>query len=252
MKTNQAPRLRPLLIVFVLLSFLFLSVFSWQDQRVSEYVLEEGKRTETAGIIIDSGRSGPIIYVVAGVHGNEPAGRLAAESLKELKLKRGKLYLLPAANRLACEEETRTVPSLGDLNRSFPGKNPGSDVRELAYAISSHIEAADADFILDLHESKNYRAGEVYAIGKSLIYTHPDTVELGEALVQHLNEREKETNPYVYFFDSKEGTLNHEVTNGLDRPAITFETDVEQALENRVADHKKVVLETLRYYGMIN
>jgi len=234
--------LRALLLIVIVLFLVY------PKQRTTEFTLCEGEKTATKGLVIQSVIKGPTVYVIAGIHGNEPAGIEALKRLQNIKLKKGTLVILPEANQLAVTNKSRTIPSLGDLNRAFPGREKGMAVEELAYEIQESISFYKPDIVLDLHESKNYKSGDVYAIGHSMIYTHFSLIDMVGELLLFLNDDQEE--PYVYFFDEKEGTLNTTLSQG-DIPTITFETDVEKAFEDRVSDQLKVIYFVLDAYELI-
>lgn len=235
-----------LILRLILLVFIVLFIF-YPKQRITQFIICEGEKTETNGIVIKSILNGPTVYIIAGIHGNEPAGIEALKRIQNIKIKKGTLILLPEGNSLSVKEKSRTIPSLGDLNRTFPGKEKGMDVEELAYEIFENINIYRPDIVLDLHESKNYNSGEIYAVGHSVIYVHFSLMRLVEELVLFLNEEEE---PYIYFFDEKEGTLNTALSQE-DIPVITFETDVEQSFEKRVIDHLKLIYFVLDAYELI-
>ena len=70
---------------------------------------------------MDSGKEGPTIFLLAGTHGNEPAGFKGAEQLLErLEPKTGRIILVPHANQQAIELNQRTASDGVDMNRSYP------------------------------------------------------------------------------------------------------------------------------------
>lgn len=85
-----------------------------------------GTTWETPWRIVDSGQDGPTVLIVGGMHGNEPAGRWAAEQIQHWPIARGKLVVLPQVNRLGLAADSRWAPDyrndrkLRDLNRNFP------------------------------------------------------------------------------------------------------------------------------------
>lgn len=214
----------------------------------------EGRPAETEGYILDSGRPGPEIYLVAGIHGNEHAGVLAAETLRAITLKKGRLVILPRANRPAVERNSRALPSCGDLNRAFPGRKPGLKIQELAYAIYSHIASREPDIVLDLHESEDHRTGAIYALGNTLIFSHHGLPELAAGAVTSLNQKQKrkQGRAFVYLIEALSGTLNAAVTENLNIPVITCEADSGRSLEERVETHLDFVRYVLNYYDMLD
>lgn len=108
----------------------------------------------------DTGRPGPRLIVLGGVHGDEPCGTVALDRLSAeldagvVTLARGALTLVPRANPLACERGTRAGER--NLNRSFVPlpqalwTTPEDGVTAvLAGLISRH------DVLLDLHSASS-------------------------------------------------------------------------------------------------
>lgn len=90
-----------LLCMGVVVYFLFL-----RPAPVSHttFFLAEGLASQTECHIMDSGKAGPTIFLLAGTHGNEPAGFKGAEQLLErLEPKTGRIILVPHANQQAIE-----------------------------------------------------------------------------------------------------------------------------------------------------
>ncbi|MDR3673607.1 MAG: succinylglutamate desuccinylase/aspartoacylase family protein [Holophaga sp.] len=103
-------------------------------------------------MVLDSGRPGPRVLVVGGIHGNEPSGALAAAVLAQGRRPvRGRLTVLAEANPEALQAGERSAhrPGAQDLNRVFPGGAAGPDARRAAEVFAL---ARDADLVLDLHE----------------------------------------------------------------------------------------------------
>jgi N-alpha-acetyl-L-2,4-diaminobutyrate deacetylase len=99
-------------------------------------------------------RSGPLVLVTAGVHGDEYEGPLAigqfADTLSPKDVS-GTVYLVPVANPFAFGAGTR-VSSVDGLNlaRVFPGKEDGLPTERLAHFLF-HEFASKADYLIDLH-----------------------------------------------------------------------------------------------------
>ncbi len=64
------------------------------------YFLLEGTSLETEVCEIRGKDEGLAVYVVAGIHGDETAGILAAERLKRSRIERGTLYISKHGQRL--------------------------------------------------------------------------------------------------------------------------------------------------------
>ncbi|MDA0301945.1 MAG: succinylglutamate desuccinylase/aspartoacylase family protein, partial [Chloroflexi bacterium] len=105
------------------------------------------------GIEINSGKAGPRIMVLGGVHGNEPGGWLAAESIADWQVERGSLLVLPRLNWRAASAMVRTFPELGDLNRFYPGLADGLPMQRMANAVVEVGREFEPELLFDLHES---------------------------------------------------------------------------------------------------
>ncbi|HYT10126.1 MAG TPA: M14 family metallopeptidase [Mycobacteriales bacterium] len=102
-----------------------------------------------------SGRDGPTVVVLGGVHGDEPEGVLAAGRLcagpLPLPLRRGMLRVVPVCNEEAVAASSRVTPTDGgNLARSFPGDPAGALTDRLAAVLTKQV-LADADLLIDLH-----------------------------------------------------------------------------------------------------
>lgn len=108
-----------------------------------------------------AGEPGSIVGVSAAIHGDEPISveivrRLAAYLDQPGLELRGTVRLLPVANPLAYEANTRHTP--GDqlnLNRSFPGDADGWLTEQLAAKIASTF-LVGLDAYVDLHAGGAY------------------------------------------------------------------------------------------------
>ncbi|MFA7248307.1 MAG: succinylglutamate desuccinylase/aspartoacylase family protein [Dehalococcoidia bacterium] len=128
------------------------------------------------GIAIHSGRPGPRIMVLGGVHGNEPGGWLAAEGIADWQVERGSLLVVPRVNWRSDAVMERTLPELGDLNRLYPGNPDGLPMARMAAAIIDLGREFQPELLYDLHESWVFYAergassgtafiGQTFAIG---------------------------------------------------------------------------------------
>ena len=84
------------------------------------FPLQAGTRWETSGCIVTSRLEGPAVLVLGGVHGNEPAGALAAAQLCSETLAKGTLVVVPRVNPLGLNQAVRFLPEIGDMNRVYP------------------------------------------------------------------------------------------------------------------------------------
>jgi predicted deacylase len=97
---------------------------------------------------------GPTVGICAAIHGNEPTGTEIileiARLFKECEF-RGRLILLPVANPLAFEANSRNTP-LDDvnMNRVFPGNPGGWFTDHLAQVVTDEF-LTKIDVLIDLH-----------------------------------------------------------------------------------------------------
>jgi predicted deacylase len=115
----------------------------------------DGHHLSVSVVRISSGKPGPVLVVIAAMHGTEYAsvaalGRLIQETQPEDVS--GSLVLVPIANQLAFETRTMYVcpPDGKNLNRVFPGRADGTYAEVLADLLWRNI-ASGASCILDVH-----------------------------------------------------------------------------------------------------
>jgi hypothetical protein len=121
---------------------------------VERFRLMPDTQWETPGVAIHSGKQGPRVLVLGGVHGNEPGGWLAAEQIAEWVPIAGSLIVVPRANRLSTHSMVRTGDGFGDLNRSYPGNaNSPVPMSRMAAEIVQMANYYRAHWLFDLHES---------------------------------------------------------------------------------------------------
>ena len=98
------------------------------------------------------GGGGPVVAIVAGLHGNELNGihavNLLANSLRAQR-PRGTVHLLPLVNTFGADEARKRWPfDDADINRAFPGDPSGTAVQRIAAAL---LDATEADICVDVH-----------------------------------------------------------------------------------------------------
>lgn len=98
------------------------------------------------------GKGSPEYTVVGSIHGDEPAGKNAIETVLEESLEFKKTVQFIIANEKALEKDLRFTDC--DLNRVFPG-DPESDEYEKRLA-SEIMEKVKGTKVLDLHTTHSY------------------------------------------------------------------------------------------------
>ena len=153
----------------------------------------EGTPYATRLAIRHSGVAGPAVLVLGGVHGNEPGGWMAAETILDWEPSAGSLLVVPRANALAIPAFVRTTEDLGDLNRLYPG-DPASTfpMERMAAAILGVAREFAVDLLLDMHESWAFYVDApgtgTAALGQTMTPgVGPRQGELGSAIAGAIN-----------------------------------------------------------------
>ena len=124
-------------------------------------------------VSFNSGREGPHLLIIAGIHGDEYEPVLAVQRLidvfsDDLKPEKGKVTLVSIVNTPAYERDSRTASDGKDLARTCPGRKDGSETEQIAWEISQLIRSVD--FLIDMHTG-----GKIYEIYPLAGYMlHPD------------------------------------------------------------------------------
>lgn len=112
-------------------------------------------------VVVQRGpQEGPVLLLLAGVHGDEINGieavRLVMDELKVRPLERGTLIAIPILNVFGFLAMKRELPDGRDLNRFFPGSANGSLASRLAHALVTEVLPA-VDVTIDLHSGADQR-----------------------------------------------------------------------------------------------
>jgi hypothetical protein len=250
-------------------------------------LLMTGTEQETPLHIFGSGKEGPIMAILGGVHGNEPGGWLAAEQIREaLRPEIGALIVVPRANTLAVQQFVRTTDELGDLNRLYPGDPDGQPMARMAYEITETLREFHTTHALDLHESwafyrdRTETQGGTAFLGQTVSSSTAAGLTLGRSIVAEVNGRIlspleemtlREWPPAGFVFptatpggpptstpiagDDSLVRRRSRSSLGLSTHipgliALLVEMGQQQAIERRVALHVDIVQEAMRQVGM--
>lgn len=215
-----------------------------------EYRFLEGTELETAVTVITGKKAGAAIYVVAGLHGDERAGWIAADRLRNISLEAGTLYVVSPANRYGAEQDKRLTKEERDLNRNFPGDPKGCDAERIAAAVYEDINEKAPVLVLDLHEARP-EEGEQDALGNSLICQSLDGIsDMVLELMEESGRGVVGSSPLTLYGSPPMGSINRVVTQELQIPVITVETFREEELEQRIENHLEIVGFILEFYGL--
>lgn len=203
---------------------------------------------------IDSYEPGPIILMVGGTHGNEPAGKLALKKLidSNIKLKKGTLIIIPEANKSGSYFNTRWLLHNfihSDLNRNYTDNGK----EEISKKIIENVNKSD--FIVDFHEGWGYRLENPESMGSTLSYTTDKSKIIAQDIIKELNKTIKQ--------DYKKFTINEEEDNLLtlrnysnrkNKDYILVETTGQndiQKIETRVNQDMIIINNILSSFNMI-
>jgi hypothetical protein len=104
-------------------------------------------------IIERSFNPGPVVLLLAGIHGDETNGVGIIREVINLEInkpKNGTIICIPVFNIFGYLIQTREFPDGRDLNRMFPGTLNGSLASQFAYQFTKEI-APFVDYVIDFH-----------------------------------------------------------------------------------------------------
>jgi predicted deacylase len=130
-----------------------------KEQMYLTFSAEEVTKVEIPLHIIKGVDSGPVLLILAAVHGDEYEGVQTVIELGRMLSPediRGTLLMVPIANPFAYNAADRFTPEDGcNLAREFPGKRDGTLTQRLAWHLGSSL-IEKADFLLDMHSGGTY------------------------------------------------------------------------------------------------
>ncbi|MCW2279359.1 M99 family carboxypeptidase catalytic domain-containing protein [Heliophilum fasciatum] len=216
---------------------------------VSTKVLGQGTSWKTTLYVIKADKPGPTVWISGGIHGNEPAGYKTALEVKDWKIDKGTLIVLPEANKVGIVRNRRDS-GFGDLNRDFPMKKGESADNALAKAIWKEYQNHNPAYLLDLHEGIAYHVQNKNSVGQSIIYYPTGTMSTyATNLVSMLNK--------TTLYSKRFSTLRYPILGSLARAAgiygskaAIFETCSKDALSVRLKNQRTAVTRFLNHAGM--
>jgi predicted deacylase len=241
----------------------------WQKDSLIYGYLMKDTEFQTPIFHFKSDQNGPVVLILGGTHGNEPAGFEAAHRLlkqfSKSSIKKGQVFIIPEANKLADYNKKRRIPvpkgvdiEFGNLNRCYPGNPDGLPMEKAAYEITQLIKDQKVNLLLDLHESpvfhleKKNKTSEYHGLGQTLIYTPNEKAAwLGMVVLDFLNSQIPPGNKQ---FSMIENPIKHSAawSAGVNFyiPGFTVETCKKLPLEERVHYQMEVVNTMLQEEGM--
>ncbi len=163
-------------------------------------------------VIVERARKdGPVLLLIAGIHGDELNGvEIVREMLarKYTKPEKGMVISIPTLNVFGFLKQTREFPDGKDLNRSFPGSKNGSLASIFAYRMMKEI-VPHIDYCIDFHTggAQRFNAAQIRISKKS-----------GELL-----ELAKIFNPRFIVYASEREKSFRQAATAVDKKVLLFE-----------------------------
>jgi len=147
-----------------------------------------GTSFETPAYVLSSTNKdkSPKVFVLGGVHGDEPAGYTSAGKLTAAKVSKGTLMVIPRANQVAINKGTREGTT--DLNRCFPGDINGTNENKLAAEIFGVARDKGANLDLNLHGATGFYLEDNSHWGQTIIFDFPESRALPDRVVAEVNQ----------------------------------------------------------------
>lgn len=104
-------------------------------------------------IVERSKKNGPVVLLLAGLHGDEVNGVAIIREIIAQKInkpKKGTIICIPVFNIFGYLIQTREFPDGRDLNRVFPGTKNGSLASQFAFQFIENV-APFVDYVVDFH-----------------------------------------------------------------------------------------------------
>ncbi|MBP89630.1 MAG: hypothetical protein CMJ64_23450 [Planctomycetaceae bacterium] len=226
-------------------------------------VLGSGAAWATPWYIVEGKEDGPTVVVTGGVHGNEPAGSLAAKQLLHWPIQRGKLVVVPQANRLGLAANMRWFPLnrndkvTRDLNRQFPTSEHESPRTDLSKAIWDLVLQHEPDYLIDLHEGFDFHITNPKSVGSSVVYSKSSARDaIAQSMLDVVNRSvSDERRQFVSLSKSgaASGSLVRACTEKLGIDAFILETTFkDQPRSLRTRQHRMLVSTFLKQIDMID
>lgn len=147
------------------------------EKLILTYPESNDKIAEIPLHIIKGSGSGPVLLILAAIHGDEYEGVQTVIELGRMLTSvdiRGTLLLVPVANPYAYRAADRITPDDGrNLAREFPGNKTGTVTERLAWHLGKCL-IEKTDLLLDLHSGGTY-----YEVSEFVGYYENDDEEIG-------------------------------------------------------------------------
>lgn len=207
---------------------------------------------QTEVIVLGNGQA-PAVMVIGGVHGNEPAGSLAAQQLTNKSVTQGTLIIIPQVNKLALEKGIRTLDTIGDINRQYNAQSSQMPSKQIANEIIALMQQYKISMLIDLHEARDYNKLNKASLGQLVLPTMNDrSAMLALDVVEHVNKRiETGYEKFAYGPYPIPDSAAYYAGKQLGIAAFTIETSSKNSLEERVRQHVAIAEYLITAEGVV-
>lgn len=239
--------MRALIVILMGLAYILCASSHIQAQNIMS-----NTDYQTPVIVLGTGEQ-PAVMVLGGVHGNEPAGAVAAQSLANKKVVKGTLIVIPRVNKLALERNIRTLGSIGDVNRQYNEQKSYQPAKQIAQEIMILMEKYKVKMLIDMHEALDYNKLNKNSLGQLILpSTNDKSAILALDAVEHINKT-------IIAGYEKFGYGPYPVKNSaayyagkkLNIIAFTVETSSKNKLEERVRQHSVIAEYLINAEGVV-
>ena len=216
----------------------------------SSHTIMAGTPYETSYHVLRGTEPGPTVAIFGGLHGNEPAGYLAARKVADWTVVRGTLVVLPDAHAEAIRRGVRGYPA--NFNAMFPGVEDGDDMEQLSFQVFQILQDHPADVLLTLHESLGMHVDDPNRYGQTFCYDFAELDPLFDRVRARTNaDIDSERNHFVRFLKAFETCPTYQAYLLLGCPGVSIETSRTLDLDERVRYQLWAVLGFLDEFGVV-
>lgn len=141
---------------------------------------------------IDSKNPGPTLLLIAGTHGNEPAGTIGVEQFlnSNIKISKGKIIIIPRVNKIGLFLGTRWgfnafMPI--DYNRNYPSTANEIGTDHINRQIMYYIQISN--FTVDFHEGWGFNITNSDSMGSGIYPSNTNTAQqIANSTLHKLNQ----------------------------------------------------------------
>jgi uncharacterized protein len=212
-----------------------------------------------------SRKPGPVLLLMAGMHGDEINGIEIVRRIVRNKYNKpnaGTIICLPVFNIFGFLNISRALPDGRDLNRSFPGAKNGSLASQFAFQFLKEI-APHVDYVIDFHTGARQRnnAPQIRCVLKdSLSFElakvfNPPFIVHSNLIAKSLREAMIKSGKQILLFeggkaDSIDENVVHEGVMGVKR--ILVHLGMRSFKENVLSDRESIVLRSDKWMRASN